>query len=106
MKTLATVDIGGYFLALNGGAKFSQLTSVGAMVTFFLNLSFVIAGLILLFYFIMGGIGMISSAGKDDPKAKEMAKQSITYAVMGFVIVLTAYWVVILIGMIFGYQFI
>lgn len=78
--------------------KFQSLTGISDLVSLFLKISFVLAGLILLFYFLLGGIGMISGAGKDDPKAAEQAKQTITSAVIGFVVVFTAYWIVKLIG--------
>ena len=79
-------------------SKFLSLTSIGDLVSLFLKISFVLAGLILLFYFILGGWGMISSAGKSDPKAAEQAKATITSAVIGFVVVFTAYWIVKLIA--------
>ncbi len=90
-------DINTYFKSPLG-----DLDSVGKLVTLFLNISFVLAGLILLFFFIMGGIGMISSAGKNDPKAAEQAKQTITSALIGFIVVFASYWIVKLIGQLLG----
>lgn len=87
------MDINQYF-----GAPFSKITDVGTFVGLILNIVLIISGLIILFYFILGGIGMISSAGKNDPKAAEEAKAKITSAIMGFVIVFVAYWIVKLIG--------
>lgn len=82
-----------------GGAnKLSTLSGPVDLVTLILRGSFVLASLILLFYFILGGIGMIGSAGKNDPKSAEQAKQTITSAVTGFVVVFVAYWIVKLIG--------
>jgi cytochrome bd-type quinol oxidase subunit 2 len=100
MDKLAQVSIGSTFLGNN--STFQGLESVGSLVSLFLRIAFVLAGLILLFYFILGGIGMISSAGKDDQKAAEAAKQTITSAVIGFVVVFAAYWIVKLIGKLFG----
>lgn len=98
-------DIGDDFFGgtnpLNKGAGGQPLGGVGSLVSLFINISFVIAGLILLFYFILGGIGMISSAGKSDPQKAEQAKKSITSALIGFIVIFTAYWVVALIGQIF-----
>ena len=102
MDKLAQVSIGSTFLG--NTTNFQDLGSVGSLVSLFLKISFVLAGLILLFYFILGGIGMIGSAGKNDPKAAESAKQTITSAVIGFVVVFTAYWIVKLIGTLFGIQ--
>jgi hypothetical protein len=100
------LDIKTYFF--NGGqigpsaTKFQSLTGISSMVSLFLNLSFTIAGLILLFFFIFGGIGMISSAGQSDPQKAEQAKKTLTSAVIGFVVVFTSYWIVKLIGQLIG----
>lgn len=103
MKNLAQIDIKDKFFGNNvSGTNFQQLNSVADLVSLFLKISFTLAGLILLFFFILGGIGMIGSAGKNDPKAAEQAKQTITSAVIGFVVVFTAYWIVKLIGQLLG----
>ncbi len=106
MKQLSQVNIGNEFLDVSGShdlpsgglGAFGNISSISLLVSLFLKISFVIAGVILLFYFILGGIGMISSAGKSDPKTAEQAKATITSAVIGFVVVFTAYWIVKLIG--------
>ena len=104
MNKLAEIDIGKTFLGPSYGGShgsidpLQNLTGIGSLVSIFLRISFALAGLILLFYFILGGIGMIGSAGKNDPKAAEQAKQTITSAVIGFVVVFTAYWIVKLLG--------
>lgn len=61
---------------------------------------FGIAGFLLLLYLIFGGFSYMMSGG--DPKAAESAKQKITNAVIGFVIIFVAYWLVQLLGMILG----
>ena len=80
----------------------NSLTGVSGIVSLFLNAAFVLSGLILLFFFILGGIGMISSAGQSDPQKAEQAKKTITSALIGFVIVFTSYWIVKLIGQFTG----
>jgi hypothetical protein len=82
--------------------KLQDLSGVGSLVSLFLNISFVIAGLILLFYFILGGIGIIGSAGQDDPQKLEQAKKTATSALIGFIIVFASYWIVKLIGQLIG----
>jgi predicted secreted protein len=95
------VDIKSAFFDGNvSGTTFSSAAGVANLVTLFLRTALVLSGLILLFYFVMGGIGMISSAGKDDPKAAEQAKSMITTAVTGFVVVFLSYWIVKLVGVI------
>lgn len=83
-------------------SPFLGLNGVASLVTLFLNIVFVLSGLILLFFFIFGGIGMISSAGANDPQKSEQAKKTITSAVIGFVIVFVSYWIVKLIGQLLG----
>ncbi len=64
------------------------------------------AGIIVLFLFIYGGFKIITSAGSNDPKSVGQGKQAVTYAVIGFIIVFTAYWVIRLIEYIAGFGFI
>ncbi len=94
------MDIGTTFL--KGSSNFQSLNSISNIVSLFINGAFVISGLILLFFFIMGGIGMIASAGESDPQKAEQAKKTITSAVIGFVIVFTSYWIVKLISSLLG----
>ncbi|HJY98839.1 MAG TPA: hypothetical protein VJ227_03940 [Patescibacteria group bacterium] len=107
MKNTAPINIGKEFFTSTTGqtsSNFQSLSGIGSLVSLFLNLAFLIAGVVLLFFFIMGGIGMISSAGKDDSQKLEEAKKTITSAVLGFIIVFASYWIVQLIGQLFGLQ--
>jgi hypothetical protein len=79
-----------------------DLTNVGDLVSLFVKGSFVLAGIIILFFFILAGIGMISGAGQDDPKKMEQAKATMTSALIGFVVVFASYWIVKLIGSLVG----
>lgn len=101
VKEISQVPIGKTFLQNNG--NFQYLGGIGNLVSLFLNISFVVAGVILLFFFIMGGIGMISSAGQSDPQKAEQAKKSVTSALIGFIIVFASYWIVKLIGQLTGF---
>lgn len=80
------------------GSPFGDVKQIGGLVSLFLNVAFVFAGLIFLFGFVMSGIKMISSAGKNDPQKSEQAKKALTSAVIGFVVVFAAYWIVKLLG--------
>lgn len=84
------------------GSPFGQITSIGKLVSVFLNASFVLAGIILLVFFIMGGIGMIAGAGSNDPQKLEQGKKAATSALIGFIIVFASYWIVKLIQQITG----
>lgn len=100
MKKLAQVDIGKSFLKNN--SKLTELTAVGDLVTVIIRGAFAIAGIILVVFLIMGGIGIISGAGSDNPEKLEKGKKSITTAVVGFVVVFAAYWIVQLIEALTG----
>ena len=100
------MNIGQQFFGSNSSNPLAanNVGGIGSLVTLFLNVAFVLAGLILLFFFILGGIGMIGSAGQNDPQKAEQSKKTITSAVIGFVIVFASYWIVKLIGQLIGYN--
>ena len=103
MKQIAQVDqvdIGSKFL--NANTKLQNVNGIGSTVSLFLNIAFVAAGIILLFFFILGGIGLIGSAGGENPQKAEQSKKTLTSAVIGFVIVFASYWIVKLIGQLIG----
>jgi hypothetical protein len=53
----------------------------------------VLAGVIAFFLLILGGFGMIIGAG-GDPKKMEQSKQTITGAVLGFIIIIGSFWII------------
>lgn len=61
---------------------------------------FPIAGFVLLFYLVTSGYSYMTSMG--DPKKIEAAKTNITYAIVGFVVIFVAYWIVIFSGQALG----
>lgn len=75
-------------------------SSLGNIVSDLLPYLFSIAGILVLIYLIFGGIQLMTSAG--DPKAVESAKGKITNALIGFVIVFAAYWIVQIVGGVLG----
>jgi hypothetical protein len=102
MRELA-IDIGKDFFGGNTVNNRLMYTSgIGSLITLFLNIAFVLAGLVLLFFFILGGISLMGSAGKSDPQAAEQAKKTLTSAVIGFVVVFASYWIVKLVGQLIG----
>ena len=81
---------------------FQTPQSITGVVTSFLDIAFVVAGVILLFFFVLGGIGMISSAGSDNAQQMEQSKKTLTSALIGFIIIFAAYWIVQLLGRVAG----
>lgn len=77
-----------------------SLKTLSDVVSAFVPYLFGIAGIILFLYFIWGGFGVMFAQG--DPKAAASAQGRITTAIVGFVIIFVAYWLVQLLGRVFG----
>ncbi|MBM3283188.1 hypothetical protein FJY90_02945 [Candidatus Gottesmanbacteria bacterium] len=79
-----------------GGDKFTNLAS---LVNNAVPYVFSISGIVLLLYLVWGGFNYLTSMG--DPKKAESAKGKITNAIIGFVIIFVAYWLVQIIDYLF-----
>jgi hypothetical protein len=82
------------------GLNTTTFTDIGSVVNALLPYIFYGSGIALLIYLVFGGIQLMLSQG--EPKAMEGAKNKITGAVIGFVIIFVAYWLVLLIGKLLG----
>ncbi len=71
-------------------------------ITIILTYIFPIAGMLLLFYLVTGGLQMMLSRG--DPKAIQAAQGKITNAILGIVIMAAAFAIVGLIGRLLGIE--
>jgi hypothetical protein len=76
--------------------------NIGSIISSFLNYLFPLAGILLLLYLLFGGFGLMTSGG--DPKAVQGAKSKITNALVGFLIIFAAYWIVQLVASILGLE--
>lgn len=74
--------------------------NIGNIVSGLILYLFPFAGLLMLLYFLFGGYKYMLSKG--DPKALAEAKGAITTAIIGFVIVFVAFWIVQIIGVVLG----
>jgi hypothetical protein len=101
MKYLSEVKINDYFKSPFTGEAGGQ---IGNLVSVVLGIAFVVAGIILLVSFIIAGISLISGAGQNNPEKLEKGKQAVTSALIGFIVVFVAYWIVKLIGNILGFS--
>lgn len=77
---------------------------LGEIVSGLLPYLFAGAGLLLLLYLLLGGFQLMTSGG--DPKKMQEAKGKLTNALVGFIIVFIAYWLVQIIGKILGIEII
>jgi len=91
------VDIGTSF-----NSPFGQEKGIGDLVSAIISNALVIAGIILVFFFIFGGISMIAGAGQDNPERAAKGKQAATSALLGFIIIFAAYWIIRIIESITG----
>ena len=102
---IAQIDFETLYGELNQGRAnfvFDESLTLGQIISSLVPYLFVIAGLLLLLYLIFGGFGLLTSRG--DPKAVASAKERITFAVVGFVIVFASYWIVQIVGQILGIE--
>jgi uncharacterized membrane protein len=87
---------------LGTGTTPTEPTQIGPFITNLLSNALVLAGLILLVYMIIAGIGIMSSAGSGSEEKMEKGKKAITSALIGFIVVFCAYWIVQLISKVTG----
>lgn len=100
MNKLA-INIGTTFLGDTRGELY-RVDNISRYISAIITGAISIAGIILLFLLVGGGIGMIAGAGKSDPKTVETGKKAATSALIGFIVVFSAYWIVKLIETITG----
>jgi len=74
--------------------------TLGQFIGTVLPYIFGIAGIALLIYLIMGGFQLMVSQG--DPKAVQGAQAKITNALLGFVIIIIAFFIMQLLGQLLG----
>jgi hypothetical protein len=65
-----------------------------------------VAGVIIIIFFLVGGITIISSAGSGRSEGLEKGKKTLTWGLVGFIIIAFAYLIVQLIEAIVGQKFI
>lgn len=101
MDKLAQIDIGNTFTGAS--TNLASETSIGRLfVGNFVAAAISLAGVVLLFFLVAGGIGMIAGAGQNDPQKVAQGKKAATSALIGFIVVLAAYWIVQLVERITG----
>ncbi len=85
---------------------FTQFDTFGALVTVIVRNAFVLAGVISFLLLVFGGFSVIMAAGSGDTKELEKGQKTITYAVLGLILVVTSYWIVQIIEKVSGVRLI
>lgn len=80
----------------------SPTTTLGEIISNILPNIYILAGVILFFLLIGGGLMFIFSAGREDPEGAGKGKQAITAALLGFLIIFASYWIIQIIEVITG----
>jgi len=80
----------------------SPIQTFGSLVSVLLRLAYTLAGIIILFLLIFGGLSVIIGAGRGDSQKAGQGKQAVTAAVIGFIIIFASYWIIQLIALITG----
>jgi hypothetical protein len=77
-------------------------TPLGQLITNVVDAAIALGGILAIFLFIIGGYQILSAAGSDDPKRQSQGTQTLTYAIIGFIIVFASYWIIRLIETLLG----
>ncbi len=81
---------------------FRSFDNYGSLVNVIIRNAYVLAGIISFLLLVFGGFGVILAAGSGDTKELEKGKQTITYAILGLILVVTSYWIVQIIEKVTG----
>lgn len=73
-----------------------------SFLNLFIPLAFIISGIILLFLLIGGGFSIIASGG--NAKSVESGKNQLIGAVIGFLVIFAAYWIIQIVQTVTGVQ--
>ncbi len=79
--------------------------SIGELISSILPNIYVIAGIILFFLMVGGGLMIVVSAGKDDPEGTAKGSKAVTSALIGFLIIFASYWIMQIIQTVTGIKF-
>lgn len=107
-KLLSDINISDQFFTNSPSAKIiagGPLANIGTLIASLLPNALIGAGVIFLFLLVGAGFSMISSSGKDDAKAAAQAQATITFSVIGFLLVISAYFILQAVGVITGIDF-
>lgn len=76
--------------------------NIGSLVSIILKNGLTIAGMILLALIIFGGVTYIMSAGSGDQKKMAQAQETLTSALIGFLVIFASYFIIQIVTVITG----
>lgn len=102
MSLLSTVFAADTSVSIGAGSSFGTLgnLSLGNLISFALNAVLIVAAILFVFMLIIGGIKWITSGG--DKAGTEGARNQVTAALIGLVIVFSAWIIINFVAGIFG----
>ena len=80
----------------------STFPNLSTLISLILSNALVLAGIILLFLLIFGGLTFIMGAGASDAKKTQQGQQAVTSALVGFAIVFLSYFIIQIIEVLTG----
>lgn len=99
---MAGFNLGSKLILQGGSTVSSDYSSASDLINNILPNVYVAAGLVIFFMFILGGFKVIGS-GSDTHQLDE-GKKTITFAIIGLLVVFGSYWIIQLIQLITGLQ--
>lgn len=81
------------------GSPFSEF---GKLVGVLIANAYIIAGIVILFLLVFGGLSIIKGAGAGDQQKTGQGKQAFTAAIIGFLIIFASYWIIQIVQFITG----
>jgi Zn-dependent protease with chaperone function len=88
----------------NFNTPFGRTASLGTLTSIIISNALVIAGVILLFLLVFGGISVVLGAGSNDPQRVGQGKAAVTAALVGFILIFAAYWIIQIIELLTGVE--
>lgn len=96
---LAGVNIGSVFQS-----PFGKSLGLADLVSIILSNVVALAAITMFLLMLAGGIMVIAGAGSGDKENVGRGKKAITSALMGFLIIFCAYWIIVIVEKIFGFK--
>lgn len=103
LNFLAQIDLGDYYKPPFYSPNAQQgIQGVGGLISTIVSNVYILAGVALLILMIVAGFKMIQSAGTRDAQKAAEARNTLTYAIVGFLIIFASYWIIQIIEKITG----